>query len=89
MGFPPHAGLAIGLDRFAMLLAGKDNIRDVIAFPKNASASEPMMHAPSPVADQQLADLEIEVVASAKDGVAKYEASLEKEAEDDIKAHEE
>ncbi|MGN1407391.1 aspartate--tRNA ligase [Lactobacillus sp.] len=89
MGFPPHAGLAIGLDRFAMLLAGKDNIRDVIAFPKNASASEPMMHAPSPVADQQLADLEIEVAASAKDGVAKYEASLEKEAEDDIKAHEE
>lgn len=89
MGFPPHAGLAIGLDRFAMLLAGKDNIRDVIAFPKNASASEPMMHAPSPVADQQLADLEIEVAASAKDSVAKYEASLEKEAEDDIKAHEE
>lgn len=89
MGFPPHAGLAIGLDRFAMLLAGKDNIRDVIAFPKNASASEPMMHTPSPVADQQLADLEIEVAASAKDGVAKYEASLEKEAEDDIKAHEE
>ena len=59
MGFPPHAGLAIGLDRFAMLLAGKDNIRDVIAFPKNASASEPMMHAPSPVADQQLRELGI------------------------------
>ncbi|MCT7851764.1 MAG: aspartate--tRNA ligase, partial [Lactobacillus iners] len=62
MGFPPHAGLAIGLDRFAMLLAEKDNIRDVIAFPKNASASEPMMHSPAPVADKQLADLGINVM---------------------------
>ena len=78
MGFPPHAGLAIGLDRFAMLLAGKDNIRDVIAFPKNASASEPMMHAPSPVADQQLRELGIEVAEDAKEGVEKYEASLER-----------
>lgn len=89
MGFPPHAGLAIGLDRFAMLLAGKDNIRDVIAFPKNASASEPMMHAPSPVADQQLSDLGIEVAEDAKEGVEKYEASLEKEAAEDVKSHEE
>ena len=89
MGFPPHAGLAIGLDRFAMLLAGKDNIRDVIAFPKNASASEPMMHAPSPVADQQLRDLGIEVAEDAKEGVEKYEASLEKEAAEDVKSHEE
>ncbi|MCT7756550.1 MAG: aspartate--tRNA ligase, partial [Lactobacillus iners] len=63
MGFPPHAGLAIGLDRFAMLLAEKDNIRDVIAFPKNASASEPMMHSPAPVADKQLADLGINVMS--------------------------
>ena len=89
MGFPPHAGLAIGLDRFAMLLAGKDNIRDVIAFPKNASASEPMMHAPSPVADQQLRELGIEVAEDAKEGVEKYEASLEKEAAEDVKSHEE
>ena len=89
MGFPPHAGLAIGLDRFAMLLAGKDNIRDVIAFPKNASASEPMMHAPSPVADQQLRELGIEVAEDAKEGVEKYEASLEKEAAEVVKSHEE
>lgn len=89
MGFPPHAGLAIGLDRFAMLLAGKDNIRDVIAFPKNASASEPMMHAPAPVADQQLTDLGIEVAEAAKEGVEKYEASLEAEAAEDVKSHEE
>ncbi len=51
-GFPPHGGLALGLDRFAMLLAGKDNIREVIAFPKNSKASEPLTHAPSPVADK-------------------------------------
>ena len=89
MGFPPHAGLAIGLDRFAMLLAGKDNIRDVIAFPKNASASEPMMHAPAPVADPQLTDLGIEVAEAAKEGVEKYEASLEAEAAEDVKSHEE
>ncbi|WP_125566879.1 aspartate--tRNA ligase [Companilactobacillus insicii] len=60
-GCPPHGGLAIGLDRFAMLLAGKDNIRDVIAFPKNSNATEPMTHAPREVADNQLVDLGIEV----------------------------
>lgn len=56
-GFPPHGGLALGLDRFAMLLAGKDNIREVIAFPKNAKASEPLTHAPSAVAPKQLDEL--------------------------------
>lgn len=56
-GFPPHGGLALGLDRFAMLLAGKDNIREVIAFPKNSKAFEPLTHAPSPVADKQLDEL--------------------------------
>ncbi len=56
-GFPPHGGLALGLDRFAMLLAGKDNIREVIAFPKNSKASEPLTHATSPVADKQLDEL--------------------------------
>lgn len=65
-GFPPHGGLAIGLDRFAMILAGKDNIRDVIAFPKNSNASEPMTHAPQPVAEDQLVPLGIDVTEKAK-----------------------
>ncbi|QYN58670.1 aspartate--tRNA ligase [Lactobacillus panisapium] len=87
MGFPPHAGLAIGLDRFAMLLAEKDNIRDVLAFPKNANASEPMMHAPAPVADQQLADLGIEVEEQYQESVAKTDANLQEQAVKDYAAH--
>lgn len=56
-GFPPHGGLALGLDRFAMLLAKKDNIREVIAFPKNSKASEPLTKAPSTVSQKQLEEL--------------------------------
>lgn len=55
-GFPPMGGIALGLDRLAMLLAGRDNIREVIAFPKNSKATEPMTEAPLPVAQVQVVD---------------------------------
>ena len=58
-GVPPHGGLAFGLDRFIMLLAGRDNLRDTIAFPKTASASCLLTDAPSSVATAQLDDLHI------------------------------
>ena len=59
-GFPPHGGLALGLDRFAMLLAKRDNIREVIAFPKNSKAVDPLTNAPRPVAQKQLDELHLE-----------------------------
>ena len=56
-GAPPHGGFAFGIDRLAALLAGEENIREVIAFPKTQSGSDPMTHSPTPVDPTQLAEL--------------------------------
>jgi aspartyl-tRNA synthetase len=58
-GTPPHGGIALGLDRLVMLLAGRTNLRDTIAFPKTASASDLLTHAPSEVSTAQLTDLHL------------------------------
>ena len=58
-GAPPHGGIAPGIDRFVMLLAGEETIREVIAFPKNQSAADLTFDAPSPVSEEQLAELHL------------------------------
>ncbi|MFQ5880008.1 MAG: aspartate--tRNA ligase [Dehalococcoidia bacterium] len=60
-GAPPHGGIATGIDRTAMLLAGAANIREIIAFPKTQSAVDPLFSAPSPVSPQQLAELHLKL----------------------------
>jgi aspartyl-tRNA synthetase len=61
-GTPPHGGIALGLDRIAMILAGADSLREVIPFPKTAAAKDLMVDAPTPVTDAQLRDLGIGVI---------------------------
>ena len=67
-GAPPHGGFAVGLDRFVALLAGEDNIREVIAYPKTQSGADLMSGAPRPLADRQLAELGIRVVPTGAPG---------------------
>jgi aspartyl-tRNA synthetase len=56
-GAPPHAGFAVGIDRFVAILSGEENIREVIAFPKTQSGVDPLTNAPSPLDPRQLRDL--------------------------------
>ena len=64
LGAPPHGGIAMGVDRLVMVMAGKDAIRDVIAFPKSQSGADPLTGAPAPVDEQQLRDLGLRLAGS-------------------------
>ena len=64
-GAPPHAGFAFGIDRLVALLAGEENIREVIAFPKTQSGADPLTSAPTPIDDAQLVELGLRVLPAA------------------------
>ncbi len=65
-GAPPHAGFAFGIDRLAAILAGEDNIREVIAFPKTQSGADPLTGAPTPIDAKQLKELGLAVLPNPK-----------------------
>ena len=66
VGTPPHGGIALGLDRLAMILANETSLKEAIAFPMTASGRTSVMDAPSPVSKEQLKELHISVVPSKK-----------------------
>src|SRR5437879_13597947 len=69
MGAPPHGGFAMGIERFVALMAGEPDIRQVIAFPKVSSGSDPLTGAPTPMPDEILAELGVRALPAEKEGV--------------------
>jgi aspartyl-tRNA synthetase len=67
-GVPPHGGIAMGIDRIVMLMAGKETLRDVTAFPKAQSGADPLTGAPAPVGEEQLRELGLAVLPPPEDG---------------------
>ena len=66
-GAPPHGGIAMGLDRIVMLMAGKETLREITAFPKAQSGADPLTGAPAPVDAAQLREVGLQVLAPAKE----------------------
>ena len=67
-GAPPHGGIALGIDRIVAIIAGRDSIRDVIAFPKTASGADPLTGAPAPVDTRQLAEVGVRLAVPPPQG---------------------